>query len=133
MFNSDNPLQDAPHRKPQKKITPQRLKNIGLYYLQRFESSVENLVKLFNKKEELVLAITPEGTRSLTNKWRSGFLNIALMANVPIQIAVIDFKEKTARINNVFYPTGDIEADLRCIKDFYKNASGKYPEKFTVE
>lgn len=97
------------------------------------ESSVENLVKLFNKKEELVLAITPEGTRSLTNKWRSGFLNIALLANVPIQIAVIDFKEKTARINNVFYPTGDIEADLRCIKDFYKNAMGKYPEKFTVE
>ena len=30
-------------KKMPKKITPQRLKNIALYYLKRFDSSVENL------------------------------------------------------------------------------------------
>ena len=43
------------------------------------KSSVDNLVKLFNEKDKLTLAITPEGTRSLTQHWRTGFLNIARM------------------------------------------------------
>lgn len=97
------------------------------------ESSVDNLVQLFASKDRLSLAITPEGTRSLTHQWRTGFINIAHIANVPILLAVIDFKEKTARINDVFYPTGNVEADLRTIKDYYKNANGKYPKKFSVE
>lgn len=40
----------ARKRKPQKKITPQRLKNIGLYYLKRFESSVENLRAVLHRR-----------------------------------------------------------------------------------
>lgn len=97
------------------------------------ESSVDNLVKLFNERKRLTLAITPEGTRSLTTHWRTGFLNIARIANIPIVLAAIDFKEKTARVERTFFPTGDNEADLRVIKDYYKGVTGKYPEKFTTE
>lgn len=97
------------------------------------ESSVDRLVELFEKKDRLTLAITPEGTRSLTSHWRTGFLNIAHMANVPILLAAIDFKDKVARIEKTFFPTGDNEADLRAIKDYYKGVTGKYPEKFTAE
>lgn len=97
------------------------------------ESSVDNLVKLFKERERLTLAITPEGTRSLTSHWRTGFLNIARMANIPIVLAAIDFKEKTARVERTFFPTGDNEADLRAIKDYYKGVTGKYPDKFTTE
>lgn len=97
------------------------------------ESSVSNLVKLFNEKEKLTLAITPEGTRSLTSHWRTGFLNIAREAHIPIVLAAIDFKDKVARVEKTFYPTGDNEADLRVIKDYYKGVQGKYPEKFTTE
>lgn len=97
------------------------------------ESSVDNLVKLFKERDRLTLAITPEGTRSLTSHWRTGFLNIARMANIPIVLAAIDFKEKTARVERTFFPTGDNEADLRAIKDYYKGVTGKYPDKFTTE
>lgn len=97
------------------------------------ESSVGRLVELFNKKERLTLAITPEGTRSLTTHWRTGFLNIARMANIPVLLAVIDFKCKEARIEQTFFPTGDNDADMRTIKDYYKGATGKYPEKFSTE
>lgn len=97
------------------------------------ESSVDRLVELFNSKERLTLAITPEGTRSLTTHWRTGFLNIARMADIPVLLAVIDFKYKVARIERTFYPTGDNEADMRVIKDYYKDATGKYPEKFSTE
>ena len=97
------------------------------------ESSVENLVHLFAERQQLNLAITPEGTRSRTSHWRTGFLNIARIANVPVILAVLDYKNKVARVEKTFYPTGDNEADLRAIKNFYKGAVGKYPEKFTTE
>lgn len=97
------------------------------------KSSVDNLVKLFNEKDKLTLAITPESTRSLTQHWRTGFLNIARMANIPIVLAAIDFKDKVARVEKTFYPTGDNDADLRMIKDYYKGVTGKYPEKFSIE
>lgn len=97
------------------------------------ESSVDNLVKLFNEKDRLTLAITPEGTRRLTNHWRTGFLNIARMADIPIVLAAIDFNDKEARVERTFYPTGDNDADLRAIKDYYKGVTGKYPENFSIE
>ena len=37
-------------RKPLKKITKTRLQNIGLYYLQRFESSVQNLRSVLRRR-----------------------------------------------------------------------------------
>lgn len=97
------------------------------------ESSVENLVKLFNSRERLTLAITPEGTRSLTTHWRTGFLNIARLANIPILLAAIDFKDKTAKVERTFFATGDNEADLRTIKDYYRGVHAKYPEKFSTK
>ncbi len=43
---------DAPQNKKKvlKKITKQRLKNIGLYYLERFESSVQNLRDVLKRR-----------------------------------------------------------------------------------
>ncbi len=37
-------------RRPAKKITKLRLKNIGLYYLERFESSVDNLRQVLMRR-----------------------------------------------------------------------------------
>ncbi|EJX00667.1 hypothetical protein EVA_11228, partial [gut metagenome] len=30
-------------------------------------------------------------------------------------------------------PSGDVEADMRIIMDYYRNIHAKYPEKFAVE
>lgn len=96
-------------------------------------SLVEIIVDKFNNSEEMTLAVTPEGTRKLTRKWRTGFLYIALNANIPIQLAYIDFEKKEMGIKEVIYPTSNIDEDLRKIKNYYKNFTGKYPEKFTTE
>lgn len=97
------------------------------------ESSVDNLVNLFNSRERLSLAITPEGTRSLTTRWHSGFLNIARQANLPIILAAIDFKRKIAVVEKTVYPSDNIDADLRAIKDYYRQFTGRYPEKFSTD
>lgn len=96
-------------------------------------SLTQIVVDKFKGAERMHLAITPEGTRSLQPHWHTGFIHIALEADVPIMLAVLDFGKKEVRVNDEFIPTGDVEKDLRQVKDFYKGAVGKYPEKFTTD
>lgn len=56
-------------RKPQKKITPQRLKNIGLYYLKRFESSVENLRMVLRRRIDAYARENPEWKKEQGYQW----------------------------------------------------------------
>ena len=67
--NETNTAANAVKRKPQKKITPQRLKNIGLYYLKRFESSVENLRTVLQRRVEAFARENPEFNKSEAMKW----------------------------------------------------------------
>lgn len=97
------------------------------------QSLVDVMVQRFNAEQRLVVAITPEGTRSRTATWHTGFLRIAREANVPIMLAVIDYRMKKAIINDMFIPTGDTEADMRAIKQYYKPFTGRHPENFTTE
>lgn len=97
------------------------------------QSMVAAIVDKFNASERLAIAITPEGTRSRTAKWRTGFLYISLQAHVPCVLAAIDYKRKLVVLDRVFRPSGDVEADMRAIKDYYKPFEGKNPEKFTTE
>ena len=96
-------------------------------------SLVEALTERYREAAVLRLAITPEGTRSRTTRWHSGFLRIAQAADVPIMLAVIDFATKHIFIHDTFAPTGDIEQDMRAIKRYYTPYQGKYPQKFTTE
>lgn len=92
------------------------------------------MIDLFNKRDKLTLAVTPEGTRSATTNWKTGFLHIANEAKVPILLGVIDFKNKQVRLNDEFNPTGNIESDLSEVKNYYANMGkfAKYPDKFSV-
>lgn len=56
-------------RKPQKKITPQRLKNIGLYYLKRFESSVENLRMVLKRRVDAYAKENPQWNKAEGYQW----------------------------------------------------------------
>ena len=96
-------------------------------------SLVEALVHRYRHTDSLRLAITPEGTRSRTARWHSGFLRIAYAADVPVMLAVIDFATKHIFIHDMLETTGDVEADMRRVKDYYAPFKGKYPEKFTTE
>ena len=96
-------------------------------------SLVEEMVKKFNNSTKLQIAITPEGTRKRTAKWHTGFLQIALQSGIPCLLGAIDAKSKSIMVNKVFYPTGDMDKDMKDIKKFYSGFTGIYPEKFTTE
>ena len=92
------------------------------------ENQVEAIARLFKDKEEFRLTLAPEGTRKKVKEWRTGFYFIAKEANVPIIMFTIDFKNKQNKISEPFYPTDDMEADFKVIRNFYKGVVGKIPE-----
>ncbi len=93
-------------------------------------SVTQQMVDLFNSRDTFHLAITPEGTRSLVDKWKMGFYHIAQGAGVPIQLAYLDYKKKEVGITETFYPTGNEEEDLIKIQAFFKYVTPRFPEKF---
>ena len=93
---------------------------------------VDYVADLFDKNEKLIIVITPEGTRKYNAHWKKGFYFIAQKANVPIVMAFIDYAKKEGGIGKVLYPSGDFEADLKIIEDFYRGVNAKYPELYNL-
>jgi 1-acyl-sn-glycerol-3-phosphate acyltransferase len=78
----------------------------------------------------LQLIVPPEGTRSKTRYWKTGFYHIAVSAQVPIVLAFLDYERKIGGLGPLFAPTGDIEADMQAIKAFYVSIKGRNAEQF---
>ena len=76
------------------------------------------------------LVVPPEGTRSKTRYWKTGFYYIALTAGVPIVMAYMDYADKRSGLGPVFTPTGDVERDMAAIKAFYAPIRGKNADQF---
>jgi 1-acyl-sn-glycerol-3-phosphate acyltransferase len=58
------------------------------------------------------LVLAPEGTRSLTPGWRSGFYRVAQGAQVPVLIATIDYAQRCVRVRDCVKLSGDAERDM---------------------
>ncbi len=93
-------------------------------------SITDDIAAEFAKHDSFYVAVTPEGTRSFTRQWRRGFYFIAQKAEVPIVLGYIDYGKKELGCGALFEPTGDVEADMLAIKQFYANVQAKFPEKF---
>jgi 1-acyl-sn-glycerol-3-phosphate acyltransferase len=75
--------------------------------------------------------ITPEGTRSRGETWRSGFYRIARAADLPVMLGYLDSVTRTTGLGPTLRLTGDVGADMDRIRDFYADKAGIHPEKFT--
>jgi 1-acyl-sn-glycerol-3-phosphate acyltransferase len=80
--------------------------------------------------EPLQLIVPPEGTRSKTRHWKTGFYYIAQSAQVPIVMAYMDYHTKRSGLGPLFEPTGDADADMASIKAFYRPFKGKNADQF---
>lgn len=81
----------------------------------------------FAQPGRLVLGIAPEGTRSHTDHWKSGFWHIARASRVPIVLAYLDYGKKQVGMGGAFLPGDDIEADFERIRGWYRDRRGKIP------
>ena len=93
----------------------------------------EQLAQLARNASHFELAVTPEGTRSLTDTWKRGFYFIAQKADLPIQLYAIDYSTKTISCHKEIYPSQNVESDMVEIMRYYENFKGRHPERFTIE
>ncbi len=96
-------------------------------------NAVDQVVAEFEKRERMILTLSPEGTRRKTNHWKTGFYHIAHRAGVPIVLGAFHYGQKRAYIAEPFMPTGDIEADFEHIRQFFtpERTQGRHPERFS--
>jgi 1-acyl-sn-glycerol-3-phosphate acyltransferase len=90
--------------------------------------AVEATLAEFAKRDHMWLAITPEGTRSRTAYWKSGFYRIALAGNLPVGLGYIDYATNTVGIDTYLMLTGDKVADFARIRAFYATKRGRWPQ-----
>lgn len=81
---------------------------------------VDQIVEIFNSREEFNITISPEGTRKYNLHWKTGFYQIALKANIPIQMVGFDYQRRIVELAEPFFPSGNIDADLEMMKSFLK-------------
>lgn len=101
-------------------------------YRQKHTSMTDSMAETAKAAPEFHLCITPEGTRSPNPDWKKGFYFIALKAGIPILLYGIDYEKKHIQCTKTIIPTGDLEADMRKIKLYFKDFKGKKPENFTI-
>ena len=101
-------------------------------YRQRHTSMTNAMADAACKNDKFRLCITPEGTRSRVEEWKKGFYFIALKARLPILLYGLDYERKLIQCTCTVIPTGDVEADLRQIKLYFKDFKGRKPENFTI-
>jgi 1-acyl-sn-glycerol-3-phosphate acyltransferase len=89
---------------------------------------VQQVVNIFNKHDEFIVAMAPEGTRKKVEKLRTGFYFIAKGANIPIIPVGFDFEKKVIKVGEPFWPTNNQDNDFQVLLDFYKKIKGKNPE-----
>lgn len=89
---------------------------------------VDRAVEEFAKNERLSIAITPEATRKPVKRFKRGFYEIAMRAHVPIMLGYMDFERKVAGYGPTIVPSGDYEADLAKMLEFFAPIKAKHPE-----
>ena len=86
----------------------------------------KQIVDVINSKNQIWIALAPEGTRKKAENFRSGFYHIAVGANIPIVMFALDYKEKAIHCLGVIHPTGNLEKDL---DDILKHYVGNFSPK----
>lgn len=98
-------------------------------------SLVDAMVNSINQEKRICMVITPEGSRGKRKQWKTGFYHIAVKANVPIALGYLNFDVKEGIVDKIFYPTGDMDKDMREIMAYYSDKThlGKYPNRCVTD
>ncbi len=91
---------------------------------------VTQTVELVERSERIIIVLSPEGTRKLTPRWRSGFYWIAQKSGLPILPIAFDFSRKAIHVYPVFEPTGDQQADIAELRKRFRPEMAFDPAKY---
>ncbi|WP_141732662.1 1-acyl-sn-glycerol-3-phosphate acyltransferase [Oligoflexus tunisiensis] len=92
---------------------------------------VSQTIEAMKRRDEMILALSPEGTRKWTDHWKSGFYLIALKTGLPVALVFIDFKNKRLGLGPIVQFTGQQESDWNLLRQFYQKEWARYPADFS--
>jgi len=103
------------------------LKSLGGMPVDRSSSHdiVNQMVAEFARRDRMILALAPEGTRKHVERWRTGFYHIAHGATVPILPVVLNWGAHALQIGQPFVTTGDLDKDLPELQSRFSGISGR--------
>ena len=88
---------------------------------------VKQLAAQFSSRDQLVLLMPPEGTRSRSAYWKSGFYFVARGAHVPVAMGFLDYARREGGIGPLLHPGNDLHADMEKLRTFYGGKLGRFP------
>ena len=106
----------------------QFFRNLGGYPVHRGKHTriVDFVKDLFEKHREFALTITPEGTRSKVDEWKSGFYHMARAANVPIVTCAFDYSTKRVVLGQPYYLTGTLKEEIESLRTYFSQFKGRH-------
>jgi 1-acyl-sn-glycerol-3-phosphate acyltransferase len=90
---------------------------------------VRQMAHAFEENAQFRLAIAPEGTRSRTEYWKSGFYRLARATRVPLVLAYIDYPRREIGVGACLELTGRVDQDMARIRAFYAGKQGRHVDK----
>lgn len=93
--------------------------------------AVRQAVVAFARHDAFYFGLAPEGTRARATHWKSGFYRIATEAGVPVVLGFLDYGNRRLGLGPTVSLTGDRDADMARIAEFYAGISGHRPENAT--
>jgi 1-acyl-sn-glycerol-3-phosphate acyltransferase len=89
---------------------------------------VGQMVHVFEQHKQndqlLWLGLAPEGTRSLTPGWRSGFYQLALGAQLPLALVKLDWGQRRFSVVDFYDLTGEVERDYAHMAHVFQGVKG---------
>lgn len=96
----------------------------------RPEQRVSATATLFRELPSLFLVIPPEGTRSRTAHWKSGFYWIAREAQVPVLLTALDYADKAGYFGPLVDAALPPAEFMDQVRGFYAARQGRFPDDF---
>ncbi len=91
---------------------------------------VADVVRLVRREPQVLLGLSPEGTRAAVAQWKSGFYRIATAAGLPIVPVALDYSRRLIAIGPPLTPTGDYGADVARLKQHFHAGMARHPERY---
>lgn len=94
------------------------------------EGVAEQIGVRLRQADEMMIAITPEGTRGKVSRLKTGFVRIARAGGCPVLPVTLDFAFHEIRLHEPFSPGEDAEDDARRVREIFASATPCHPENF---
>ena len=104
-------------------------RSVNAIWLNRFEADFAALREILARMQKGgLMVIAPEGTRKKVERFKTGFLQIARGAGVPVLLVGLDYATRTVRIGPVIEVGEDIEAERVRVEAHFARFSGRHPQ-----